>query len=112
MSDFCITKTDVLREILKFDDKKSDFNSEIPTKVIKKIPETFTNIFYTLFNLILKFNAIPTDLKIVSVFPIFKKGKPYHQNSYRPVSVEKNILKLFTKLFFNNISGFLSENSI
>ncbi len=113
MSEFIITKTDVLREIMNFKVNKSCLNSEIPTILIIKCPEIFTEILYQLFNLMLKVSEIPESLKTVTVIPIYKKGKPKGKiDSYRPVSIEKNFLKLFCKLIFNNISAFVCKNSV
>ena len=67
LTEFTITKTDVLREILNLDINKSAKASEIPTVLIKKCNEIFTEILVLLFNLILKNNQIPEDLKTVLI---------------------------------------------
>lgn len=113
LSDFQISKTDVLREIKSFDINKSSINSDIPSVLIKKCPEIFCEIFFILFNKMIITNTIPEQLKIVTVIPIYKKDKPKESiDSYRPITIEKNVLKLFTKLIFNNISAFVHKNTI
>jgi hypothetical protein len=52
-------------------------------------------------------------MKIVSVTLIYKKGKPLNKiDSFRPIAVEKNLLKLFEKLVFNNINAHIASNSL
>lgn len=77
------------------------------------MPEIFSLILFRFYNLIFNKGKIPEKLKSVTVIPIQKSGKPKNKfNSYRPVSIEKNILKLFGILIFNNINAFIVENNI
>ena len=111
--DFTISQTDVLREVLKFKTSKSCLNSELPNILFNLIPEVFSFLLFKLFNLILKKSTIPENLKLVTVIPIHKNGKPKDKfDSYRPVSIEKNILKLFCILIFNNINSIIARNYI
>ena len=113
LNSFKITITDVLREIINLKANKSCLGSEIPTVLFKKCPETFSVIFSNLFQHILLKNKIPEKLKEVIVLPIYKKGKPVNSfESYRPITLENNILKLFCKLIFNNIISYVNENQI
>ena len=113
LTDFCISKTDVLREILNIKVNKSCLDSELPNILYKKCADIFSTILYNLFNLILLKKEIPDDLKLVTVIPVAKPGKPKGLfSSSRPVSIEKNILKLFCKLIFNNINAFVFKHSL
>ena len=92
---------------------KSCIGSEIPTVLLKSCSDIFCEIFYKFFNLMLCFNLIPQKLKELIVLPIYKKGKPINSfDSYRPITIEKNILKLFCKLIFNNISSFVNKTNV
>jgi hypothetical protein len=52
-------------------------------------------------------------MKILSVTPIYKKGKPLNKiDSFRLITVEKKLLKLFEKLVFNNINAHITSNSL
>jgi hypothetical protein len=113
ITEFTITLTDVLRGISNMKTSKSCIGSEIPTQLIKNCSETLSKVLFSFFNLMLKKGEIPLKLKEVTVLPVIKKGKKKELfDSYRPITIEKNILKLFCKLIFNNISAFLNEYSL
>jgi len=113
LDNFTITQTDVLRELLSLDYNKASGPSEIPNLLLKKCPQIFSKILYQLFQKILISGIIPDKLKIVSVTPILKKGKPINEiSSYRPITVENNLLKLFEKLIFNNINAHIVKNDL
>ena len=113
LNNFLITKTDILRELMQMKANKSCIGSEIPTVLLKSCSDIFCEIFYKFFNLMLCFNLIPQKLKELIVLPIYKTGKPINSfDSYRPITIEKNILKLFCKLIFNNISSFVNKTNV
>ncbi len=113
LDNFTITQTDVLRELLSLDYNKASGPSEILNLLLKKCPQIFSKILYQLFQKILISGIIPDKLKIVSVTPILKKGKPINEiSSYRPITVENNLLKLFEKLIFNNINAHIVKNDL
>ncbi len=78
---------------------KSSGPSDVSNALLKKCCDTFTLILFKFYTKILGCEKIPYKLKIVSVTPVYKKGKPIDEiNSYRPITVENNFLKLFEKL--------------
>ncbi len=95
----------MLRELLNMDCNKADGPSEIPIILLKKCADIFSEILFHLFQKMLEHKKIAEKLKIVSITPVHKKGKTLDRiDSYRPITVENNLLKLFEKLIFNNIN--------
>jgi hypothetical protein len=75
-----------------------------------------SKIFSILFNVILKYEEIPKDMKICSVTQVHKPkdvnkpNKPKDDiKSYRPVF--KNFMKLFETLILN-MNSFIASNNI
>jgi len=113
LEDPLFTMTDVLREILKINVNKSDGPSIIPSILIKKCSAIFSKIFYKFFKLIVHCGEIPENLKIATVTPIPKFGKPKNKiESYRGVSVTNNIFKLFETLLLNNLNAHIAYNRL
>ena len=52
-------------------------------------------------------------MKISSVTPVYKPNKPKDCiESYRPISVSNNFMKIFEALLFNNLNSFITTNNI
>lgn len=82
-----ISMNDVVKAINHFNVNKAEGITFIPNKVIKKCFNVSKFVFI-LFNAILIFQTIPTDLKISKITPLLKKGKNKSEiNSYESVSV-------------------------
>ena len=67
--------------------KKSSGCDEISSDVIERIsPSVFEPLRY-IFNLSIKKDIFPDQLKIAEVIPLFKKGDNALMDNYRPISV-------------------------
>jgi hypothetical protein len=105
--------TDITREILNLGNRKSNGPSKVPTIILKKCCGNFSKIFYILFNAILKYESIPLDIKISSIAPVHKPNKPKDEiQSYRPVSISNNFMKVFESLIYNKFNAFITKNFI
>ena len=65
-----------------------------------------------LFNMSMSLGLFPDDWKIARVAPIYKDGSEDETSNYRPISVLPVISRLFEKLVYNQLYGFLNMNKL
>ena len=92
-----IYKKDIEKEILNLSVAKASQDSDIPTKMIKKNSDIFSDIFFKEFNKLLEICKYPFCLKMANVTPVYKKGNSSDKDNYRPVSVLPNLSKIFER---------------
>jgi hypothetical protein len=56
--------------------------------------------------------TVPKELKIAKVVPLFKSGDVMEISNYRPVSILPLFSKVFEKLMYNRLNGFLSDHNV
>ena len=88
-------KKDIEKEILNLNLVKASQDSDIPTKIIKKNSDIFSDILLKEFNKSLEICKFPSSLKIANVSPVYKKGNRSDKGNYRPVSILPNLSKNF-----------------
>ena len=65
-----------------------------------------------IFQNILVTSIYPDIWKLANVTPIYKKGDKQLVTNYRPISLLPNCGKLFEKIIFTNLNGYLNENNL
>ena len=65
-----------------------------------------------IFNIAVTTGSHPSKLKLVNVIPIFKKGSRLLISNYRPISLLSNLNKIFEKIIYKRIYGFIEKNSL
>ena len=84
----------------------------IPTKILKMISQEISSPLCKIINTCITTGNHPELLKMVNVFPIFKKGSRLLVSNYRPISLLSNLNKNFEKIIFKRVSGFVEKNDI
>ena len=51
--------------------------------------------------------TFPKILEISEVIPVYKKGKPYDKNNYRPISILSNLSKICERYMHHEINAYL-----
>ena len=100
-----ISKKDIEKEILDLNVAKASQDSDIPTKIIKKNSDIFSDILFKEFNKSLEICKFPSCLKMANVTPVYKKGNISEKDNYRPVSILPNLLKFFERCLCKQISA-------
>ena len=63
-------------------------------------------------NLLFERCVFPDKLKIAKILPVFKSDDPSLFSNYRPISILPCLSKVFEKLFYLRLSGFLTKFNI
>ena len=100
--------TEIFNLISSLRNGKAAGPNSIPTSVLKHLNKEISIILSNLFNLSISSGFFPDILKTSSVLPLFKKGSKLICGNYRPISLLSNISKLFEKLMYSRLYGFLN----
>ena len=102
-----ISKKDIKKEILNLNVTKASYNSDVPTKTIKKNSDIFSDILFKKFNKSLEICKFPSCLKMANVTPVYKKENRSDEDKYHRVSILPNLSKNFETCLCKPISTFL-----
>ena len=103
--------TDIEREILKLDVKKSTPENDIPTKILHKTHDIVSNYLSDSYNKAKNNGEYPASLKMADLLPIHKKCDKTSKKNYRPVSLIPTISKIYEKIMYKDMINYL-ENSL
>jgi len=104
---------DVLNSMKEFNCNKSEGPTFIPNKRIKFCINGISKFLFILFNYIINFEMIPNELKLSRITPLLKKGKLKSEiNSYRSISVQPNIYRIFEGILLSKLNPFVFLNNL
>jgi hypothetical protein len=98
-----ITEKDVLRAIKRLKSTVTYGPDLIPAFVIRDCANVFSTPLLILFNLIFKMCAFPSQWKISSICPVYKKGDKSKIVNYRPIAIINYFSKIFEHLLHINL---------
>ena len=108
-----ISMNDILIAMNKLNCNKAKGKTFIDNIVIKNCLNGVSKLLYFLFNKIIEYQKIPQKLKESIVSPILKSGKNKHLfTSYRSVSVQPNIFRIFENILNYKLLPFIERNEI
>ena len=103
--------TEVITIINELDLTKASGPNGIPTKILQLICNIISQPLCKIINDSITTGVHPDRLKLVNVIPIFKKGSRLLVSNYRPISLLSNLNKIFEKIMYKRIYGFIERNS-
>ena len=56
--------------------------------------------------------TVPSDMKIQSINPIFKKGDKSDPSNYRPISLASHLIKIFERVIRHKVVCHLKANNL
>ena len=85
---------------------------KIPAYLLKEANMEIVPILTFIFQASLQQNSVPSDWKIASIVPLFKKGNHSLPNNYRPVSLSCICSKILEHIVYLHIFAHLSKHNI
>ena len=107
-----IIPLEVYQKINKLNLKKATGPENISLTFYKKANECISNFLCNLFNKCVESGFFPPPLQQAKVISIYKSGKHYLTNNYRPISLSYSTSKIFESLILKRLISFLEDNSI
>ena len=107
-----ISKEDILLEIKKLKTKQSARSRYNRHKNYQTMPWNICKYFGKNYNRAIGMGIYPDDMKIAKVIALFKKGKKFDLNNYRPISLLSHFDKIFEKILCKRLISFLKNNKI
>ena len=98
--------------IINLNTKKGAGHDGLTNFLLKNIVDVIISPLTFIFNLSLTTGAVPLNMKIARVVPIFKKGQKESLNNYRPISLLTSISKILEKLVYTRTQNFLFNSKI
>ncbi|XP_045476376.1 uncharacterized protein LOC123682034 [Harmonia axyridis] len=92
--------------------KFSSGEDEIPIIIIKLALPAVSEIMSVIINNSFKYGIFPESLKLASIKPLFKEGKPEDINNYRPISLLPGFSRIFEMLMSSRLMNFFVENEL
>ena len=102
-------KKEIFQEIVCLDASKGCQDTDVPTKIIKENADIFTDFIHPLINVSINNGDLPSFLKLSNVIPVFKKDSKNVKDNYRPISILKNISKVYERILFKQIGTFMDN---
>ena len=84
-------------------------DTDIPPKIIKENADIFADILLARFNDSVEKCNFSSSLKKANITPVFKKGDRNSKDNHRPVSILRNISKIFEQSIFRQLYSFMFE---
>ena len=86
--------------------------SDFPIRIIKKLSHVLCPVLENHFNHLMAVGTFPSVLKIGKISPIYKKDNEELLQNYRPVSTLPIFGKIFEKIIYSRLYGFLASQGI
>ena len=108
-----VTPEEVSMIIGSFSQSKSSGPHSIPVRVLKLLKLDISTPIASLINRSFEVGTFPSILKTSKVIPVYKnKGSPLNPSNYRPISLLSNIEKIFEKVMYSRLMGFLDDQNL
>ena len=94
------------------DDKKSAGLDNIPNKFLKIAASVIAPSLTGIFTASINTGIFPYEWKASRVTPVFKSGTRNNPGNYRPISIIPCVAKIFEKIIFDQLHGYLDSNNL
>ena len=107
-----ILNEDIISIIKKINPNKATGSDGISGQMLLLCDDSVILPLKIIFDNILLTSIYPDMWKLADVIPIFKKGDKQSIKNYRPISLLPICGKMFEKIIFNNLYGYLNSNHL
>ena len=85
--------------------KKATPKGSIPVKIFKWNSDIIAPVLREFYNQNIKNSTFPNELKIVNIYPVYKKKDRHDKSNYRPVSIVPLLSKPFERILYEQIDN-------
>ena len=93
-------------------DNKSTHIDTYSIKVVKYLTSIISPVLCKIINKSFEVGYFPQFCKVAKVLPLYKSGDPKDVNNYRPISLLPIFSKIFEKIVYQKLYGFLQKNNL
>ena len=108
--DRLITSAEVVQACRTLKNRKAPGKDGITNEIIKASLPDMCNVLNKLFNVILSTGLNPDSWKTGVNVPIYKSGDPTTPSSYRGITLNSSLGKLFYQILNNRVVEYLEDN--
>ena len=90
--------------------RKAEQLTDIPTKLIKKFCDFFSEFIYKSNNHCITEGSFIADFKVTEVRPLYKNDKRAVKSNYRPISITSNVSKIYQKCLYSQLYNYFDKN--
>ena len=105
-------KDEIIKIISKLKTGKACGPTSIPVDIFQLIQLEIASPLAKIANLSFLTGVQPEKLKVAKVIPIYKKGSKLTTSNYRPISLLSNINKIFEKIIFERVYGYIEKSEM
>ena len=106
------TSAGVISNIINNLKNKSCNTETYPAKFLKRVQDIISPVISVIVNKSLLSGHFPSSLKVARVVPIHKGGPKNDPNNFRPVSILPLLSKIFERVVYNQLYGFLEKYNV
>ena len=98
-------KRKILNDNINLDASKFFQDTDVPRRTIKENADIFADFIHPAIDTTINKNEFASFLKLADAIPVFQKSSKNSKDNYRPISVLKNISKIYEIAMFKQIGG-------
>lgn len=84
----------------------------ISARLLRECADLIADPMCSIFNQSIRSGIFPQEWKCAKVIPLFKEGNHSDLNNYRPISIVPIVAKVFERIIYDQVYGYLTENNL
>ena len=84
----------------------------ISARLLRECADLIADPMCSIFNQSVRSGIFPQEWKCAKVIPLFKEGNHSDLNNYRPISIVPIVAKVFERIIYDQVYGYLTENNL
>ena len=106
---FPANEQEISQKIKSLNKKKASTFNGIPSKILAENYDIISPFVTKIYNDSITNLNFPDPLKQADITPTHKKGDTTNKENYRPVSILPSVSKIFERIMFDQISGYIDK---